>query len=200
MPLLLSKRVNADSSYAIWNITETESQLLAKISETPPISQPNKRSEWIVTRILVHHLCKSYGITYQGVGNLESGKPVLVGGKAEISITHSFPLAGAMIHLNRPCGIDVEWPRQKLRAVASKFLNDDEISSNNDLLALCKMWMAKEVLFKIYGEKYLSLKQELSVQFENNWKIQGTIRKNGSGSKHTIAIEEVNNYLLAYNL
>ncbi len=200
MPILLSKPINSFSSYAIWKISETEAQLLEKIDETPPVAQPNKRSEWIVTRILIKHLCKIYGIEYQGIDRLDSGKPILVGSDAEISITHSFPLAAALINLRNPCGIDLEWPRQKLALVARKFLNKQEEKYTKDLEALCKVWVAKEVLFKIYGNKYLSLKNELSVEFQDDWSIKGKINKNGSSGNYDIAIEPINNYLLAYNI
>lgn len=188
------------STYAIWNITETEAQLLEMIDETPPEAQPNKKSEWIVTRILIKYLCDSFNLDYEGVDNLDTGKPILVDSDAEISITHSFPLAGALINLRKPCGIDLEWPRQKLHIVASKFLNKDEEKYNTDLQSLCKIWASKEVLFKIHGNKNLSLKEEMKISFSGDWQVDGMIRKNGNSFSHKIAIEPIHNYLLAYNI
>jgi phosphopantetheinyl transferase len=200
MPLLLSKPINTYSSYAIWNISETEQELVKLIQETPPIHLPNKKSEWIVTRILAKYLCDIYDLAYQGVHNLDTGKPVLTNLNAEISITHSFPLAAVLINLNKPCGIDLEWPREKLGKVKSKFLHSSEENYPQDTETLCKIWSAKEVLFKVHGAKNLSFKDQMRIEFEDDWKARGHIMKNGSSESHVIEIEPIYRYLIAFNI
>ncbi|MFY0688881.1 MAG: hypothetical protein JXQ90_17050 [Cyclobacteriaceae bacterium] len=199
MPFLLSKRISESSAYAIWNITETKDELEQLVSETPNSTHPNKISEWIVTRILVRHLTEQFGIKYQGITKTESGKPLLNGSKAEISITHSFPLAAAIINLHAPTGIDLEWPRSKLIDVQHKFLHTSELAHKNDINALCKIWMCKEVLFKIYGRKSLSFKDEIQVDLRNN-KATGLLIKHSDNRTYDLRIEEVYyNHLLAYS-
>ena len=199
MPILLSKKINEHSAYAIWHITETEEQLLQLISETPPNGVPDKRSEWIVTRILVQYLCQSFKLTYEGVSRLPSGKPTLNNSKAEISISHSFPLAGALINLNESCGIDIEWPREKLIKVQSKYLNEreNEYAGNEELL--CKVWACKEVLFKVHGRKNLSLKNEIDIQLTGDNKAVGKITKPDFQQDYKIGLEPIFNYWIAYN-
>ena len=200
MPLLLSKQVSPYSAYAVWHITETEQQLLELIEEEPRPSHPNKKSEWIVTRILVKYLSDLFEVNYSGVDNLSSGKPILLNQKAEISISHSFPMASAMINLRKPCGIDLELPREKLKKVKSKFLNEKENNAEYDILQLCKFWTAKEVLFKVYGDRALSFKNHMVVKLEDEWKATGMILKNSYEARYTIHFEPLNDYLMAFSV
>jgi phosphopantetheinyl transferase len=134
------------------------------------------------------------------VENLQTGKPILVDSNVEISITHSFPLAGAMINLHKPCGIDLEWPREKLRKIQGKFLHESEKKHENNIDALCKIWLSKEVLFKVYGIKSLSFKDEMKVNLDSQWMASGRILKPGQTEQYPIRIEPVFNYFLAYSV
>lgn len=200
MPLLLSKQINPYSAYAIWHITETEQQLRQLLGETPRPSHSNKISEWIVTRILVKYLANIFDLPYHGVDNLNSGKPVLIREKAEISISHSFPMAAALINLRKPCGIDLELPREKLKIVKHKFLHTKEQKTTLNLIDLCKFWSAKEVLFKVYGDKALSFKNHMIIEMDEEWKATGLIIKDSYEARYTIHFEQLNNYLLAFSV
>ena len=203
MPLLLSKRINEFSAYAVWNIQETNDELLKIYNDEISVVNyhPNKLAEWMVGRILIRSLCAQFDIPYEGVQSLETGKPVLKNGQAEISISHSFPMAAAMIHLKNPCGIDLELPRQKLFQVKDKFTNGSEKAYTDNIQNLCKVWCAKEVLYKIHHRKKLSLKDDTFVKILSDDKMMGTINKahNGSPVSYEIAIEAVKGYVLAYN-
>ncbi|MEP4533129.1 MAG: 4'-phosphopantetheinyl transferase superfamily protein [Cyclobacteriaceae bacterium] len=202
MPLLLSKSISDHSAYAVWNIQETN-QVLAEMldKQAPQHMHTAKAAEWMVGRILIRHLCNQYDIPYEGMENLDTGKPILKNKKAEISISHSFPMAAAMISLKDPCGIDLERPRHKMIQVSHKFINGSEVRYADDLQKLCAIWCAKEVLFKIYSRKKLSLKDDTFIKFNSDFDIQGTINKpnNGSPKNYKISIEDVKGYLLAYN-
>lgn len=93
-----------------------------------------------------------------------------------MSISHSFPYATAIIHAEKPVGIDIEQPRDKILRIAEKFLNPKERDfAGNDLELLSILWSAKEVLYKIHGRKKLTFKQHLFIQpFEK--RIDGIIR------------------------
>jgi len=198
MPLLLSKQINPYSAYAVWHITETEDQLKDLTNENPRHTNPNKKSEWIVTRILIKYLCNLFEVSYQGIENTPVGKPILINSKAEISISHSFPLAACLINVRKPCGIDIELPRQKLTYVKKKFLNPNENSEK--LEDLTKIWTAKEVLFKVHGDKELSFKNEMLVKFKSEQRATGLILKKGFESSYEIMFESLFNYTLAYSI
>ena len=201
MPILLSKLISSHSAYAVWNIQETNQMLLDLIKEEPPENlHPTRLAEWIVGRILVESLCIQFGLKYQGISSQETGKPYLNGHTAQISISHSFPMAAAMIHLEKSCGIDLERARKKLITIQDKFLNESEIHYAGDIDKLCAIWCGKEVLYKIYGRKKLSMKDETSITFESEQVLIGSIHKPDLEAQYRIHYEPVKNYYLAYSL
>lgn len=201
MPKLLSKLISPNSAYAVWNIQETNQMLLDLTKEEPPQNlHPTRQAEWVVGRILVESLCIQFGIRYQGIETYETGKPFLTGQKAQISISHSFPMAAAMIHLDKSCGIDLERARRKLLTIQDKFLNKEEHLFANDIDKLCAVWCGKEVLYKIYGRKKLSMKEETTIAFESDNVLIGYIHKDEVREEYKIHYEPVKDYYLAYSL
>lgn len=201
MPLLLSKPISPYSAYAVWNIQETNEALLEKIGEdTPEGLNPTRLAEWMVGRILIQNLCSQFVVKYRGISPNESGKPFLLGSNAEISISHSFPMAAAMIHLHNPCGIDLERAREKLIKIQDKFINPSEAAYRNHLGKLCAIWCGKEVLYKIYGRRKLSMKDETSIVFESDSVMKGIIHKNQVEQHYRIHYEPVRDFYLAYSL
>ena len=124
--------------------------------------------------------------------------PILNGNASDISISHSFPIAADLIYLEKPCGIDMELPRATLQYVKQKFLHSSEKEHQGNLEKLCTIWCAKEVIYKIFGRKFLSLKDEIKVSFESDSLFKGEILKKGHESNHQIQYEWVKGYLLAF--
>ncbi|MEQ6166803.1 MULTISPECIES: 4'-phosphopantetheinyl transferase superfamily protein [unclassified Ekhidna] len=199
MPLLLNKQIDEHSAYAVWNIQETFLELPYLSPEPYPAElHPVRQAEWIIGRMLVKTLCEKFNIEYQGISKQDKGKPYLNGSNANISISHSFPIAAAMIHLEKPCGIDMERPRDKHEYVKLKYLHESEMQYQDDLQKLCTIWCAKEVIYKIFGRKFLSLKDEIKLSFESDSLIKGEILKPGHEEVHHIHYEWVKEYLLAF--
>jgi 4'-phosphopantetheinyl transferase len=201
MPLLLSKPISPYSAYSVWNIQETNEVLKGLVNEkTPEDLNPTRLAEWIVGRILIKNLASQFGLKYREITPDESGKPFLAGTEAQISISHSFPMAAAMINLNKTCGIDLERPRQKLIDTQSKFLHESEQEFQNNLDALCKIWCGKEVLYKIYGRRKISLKDEMKIEFIDDQSMRGIITKEQFEGHHRMRVEKLKEYYLAYSL
>lgn len=201
MPLLLSKQINENTAYAVWNIQEELDQIPIMCPEPIPDGlHPIRRAEWIVGRILIQRLCEIFHLEYQGVGIHDTGKPFLKNHDVELSISHSFPMACAMLDLKKPCGIDLERPRQKMVDVQSKFLNEAEFQYRDNLEKLCEIWCAKEVIFKIHGRKYLSLKDEIAVKFKDDHTMIGKILRPEEKEKFKIHYEWVWDYVLGYSV
>ncbi len=201
MPLLLNKKIDEYSAYTVWNIQETFLELPYLSPESFPVDlNPVRQAEWIVGRILVKSLCNSFGISYKGISKHDEGKPYLNDNCAHISISHSFPIAAAMIHLKKPCGIDMERPREKHQYVQDKFLHTSEQKYRDNLNKLCTIWGAKEVVYKIFGRKFVSLKDEIKIEFKSDNLILGKILKPGYGDTHEIHYEWVKDYLLAFGV
>ncbi|WP_421894313.1 4'-phosphopantetheinyl transferase family protein [Marinoscillum sp.] len=168
--------------------------------DVPKGLNPTRLAEWIVGRILIQNLCAQFALKYRGLTPNESGKPFLIGSSAEISISHSFPMAAAMIHLHNPCGIDLERARNKLVKIQDKFVNEREIAYRDNLQKLCAIWCGKEVLYKIYGRKKLSMRDETFIEFETDSVMNGIIQKDQIELHYRIHYEAVRDYFLAYSL
>ena len=197
---MLTKKLNTSSSYAVWHITETEDELLALYKEKPPEMVPKKKAEWLATRLLVAHLVTSFGKEYKGIYKELSGKPCLINDDAEISITHSFPMAAAIINLISPCGIDIERPRNQLIKIQSKFLNLSELQYKHDVYSLCKIWICKEVLYKIFGDLQPNFKDDMRVEIHSEKEATGVVMKSKKEQKITLIIEPIFNYFIAYSI
>ena len=70
MPLLFSKNISERSAYAVWNIKESNEELVQLLKEPSPEGHPVKSAEWMVGRILVETLCSKFGLKYQGIGRV----------------------------------------------------------------------------------------------------------------------------------
>ena len=201
MPLLLNKQIDKYSAYAVWNIQETFPDISYLSPEPfPAILNPIRQAEWIVGRILVKTLCEKFNISYKGISKHDKGRPHLNESHVHISISHSFPIAVAMIHLKKPCGVDMERPSEKHGLVQNKFLHKSEMMFRGDLEKLCIIWCAKEVVYKIFGKQFLSLKDEIKVQFQGGNSITGEILKPGHEGVYEIHYEWVKDYLLAHGI
>ena len=130
----------------------------------------------------------------------ETGKPHLVDNDVHISITHSFPMAAAMIHRKNACGIDLERPRHKLFSIREKFINSREKKYVDDLYNLCAVWCGKEVLYKIYGRKQLSLRDHTTIEIKTPELLKGKIHKEDFNKTYKIHYEQIKDYYLAYSL
>lgn len=182
MPLLLQEKINDKASWALWNITEDENSLRA-ISELSPVEKkeleavkkPNRRLEWLASRILVKQLAGFHGAENPEIIKDVCGKPRLSGSEKHISLSHSYPYAAAIIHTEKETGIDIEKSREQLYKIRHKFLNPEEAAcAGNNLDSLCVYWAAKEAIYKLYGKGHLVFQENILISpFEK--KESGTI-------------------------
>ena len=199
------KNISSHAAYALWQIEGATSELTEKHSTDLPLEiqqcHPQKKVEFIASRILLEQLCVHMNTPFDGLDKDEAGKPSLSNSDFHVSITHSFPLIAVMINKLQPCGIDIEKPREQLLRIQHKFLNEQEIKqAKNDLNVLCQYWCAKEVLYKIYGRKKLSLAGQLSVSFTDTGSLRGEIHKDKIVEKYDLNCEKVDKAYLVYSL
>ncbi len=162
---------NIDDNILIWKIEESEEILISYLKEyawihdfLSYISHPEKRIEYLASRVLVKHLCEKNNTKFDGIFKDEHHKPYLVGQNAHISISHSSKYCVAIFNKNQSVGIDIQAKEEKLTQVASKFLSTQEISFFNfDLNMLCRAWCAKEATYKMIGKKGVSLKNQIKI-------------------------------------
>jgi 4'-phosphopantetheinyl transferase len=171
MPLSKLEKINANSFWCIWEITETFDQLYQRVvlsehgkREIAGISHPVKQLERLAARCCVQELVRQTGKDYQGIIKDEHDKPFLLDYAFHISISHSYPYAAAILHKKLPVGIDIEKPVEKLGRIAHRFLNDDEfMDCKGDLKKLCIYWSGKESIYKLNGKTGLNFKKDIRI-------------------------------------
>jgi 4'-phosphopantetheinyl transferase len=172
MPIVKIENLNEECTWGLWKITENSEVLEKEASfseeekiELTKISNPRRKKEWLAARVTLKRIMEKLNIPYEGIRKDESCKPYLIRNGYHISLAHSFPYAGAIVNRTSPCGIDIEKPKPALYFIAPKFLSEKEdeyiVKKPVDL---CLAWAAKEVMFKLYGKKDLSFKDNLQIQ------------------------------------
>lgn len=208
MPLYKLQTIVQDTScFGIWKIEESEveamhfsHELLATGNDIP---HPRKRLEFIFSRHLVKVLCSYMDIPFTDIYKDTFGKPLLKGQATHISLAHSYPYVCAMVHLNAPCGIDIEQPSEKVMRVKHKFMSDDELLWADSMDFATLVWSAKETLYKIYARRKLIFREEMavlppeSVPFD---KLFAEIKLEGKTSNFLLGVEKVDDFWITYFL
>ena len=171
MPLVHSEKIEETSTLLLWKLTESESELHESLGfsynldDLESISHPQKRREWLASRLLIKILAEQFGISYEGTHKDKHGKAFLVNNASHISITHTSEYVAAVINASAAVGIDMEKADLKLQRTAGKFLSAPEFAhASNQLEVLCIYWCAKEALYKLYGKKKISFKNSIFIR------------------------------------
>ena len=211
MPVIKYEQINPKSSWVVWKTDETMQDFMQQVTldeydrqDLSVISHMSKKLEWLSSRLAVKYLLQKQQLKFNGITKDQFNKPFLKNHSSHISISHSFPYATAIVHAEKPVGIDIEQPRSKILKVAKKFLNDKERDfAGNDLELLSILWSAKEVLYKIHGRKKLTFKQHLFIQpFEK--KTNGTIHcsiifDEGRFQNYHLKFHKINDHFVVFN-
>lgn len=164
-------KVNPQCSWAVWQINESEASLQALLSSNEideqyltKISHTEKRKEFFAARLALQALLELLQHPYKGLPKDEYDKPYLEHLPYHISISHTNDSAVAILHQTQATGIDIEPCRQKLWRIAHKFLDEQERAIIEDSLdKLTLAWVAKEAIYKLYGKKKLSFKDNMQI-------------------------------------
>ena len=141
---------------AIWHITETADELYALLdtsrydSALGTIHHEARRAEWLAVRVLVSEvLGDDKEIAYH-----VSGKPYLIDGTWQLSISHTKDYAAIAYHRAHGVGIDVERISPRVQRIADRFTHPDEAlyvdacGEQERMMLLLINWSAKETLYK----------------------------------------------------
>jgi 4'-phosphopantetheinyl transferase EntD len=210
MPLFRVTVINKDCMWGLWEITESAEVLDAQL---PPngydtlylasVTHEGKKAESLAVRVLVKHLLQEWNYSYRGIIKDQHDKPYLAGLPVHLSISHTSRYAAVIVHRHQEVGIDIEFVKEKLLKVAHKFLNEHEWQdAGNDLQKLCVYWSAKEVLYKKYGRKQLSLKEEITIEpfkLKETGNIKGAVEKNGYSVQNEIIYMIIDNLIISFS-
>lgn len=200
-------RKTAQGQLGIWDLRETEVDLLRlrepSASEKQVIeafSHPFRRTQWLATRILLHQLHPNEQVTYD-----ENGKPWLSVPNIHISISHTRQFI-AILTSKQPCGIDIETIHPKIQRIAHKFLQPQEHEDAEKESAINKLyvyWCAKEAMYKVYGKKNVSLKENIFVEpfeMQNTGSVNVALNHENVKFGRILHYEQLKGIMLAYTI
>ncbi len=208
MAIIFCKNISEKSILTLWKIEETISFYLEYLGinekdliSLSNVSHPTKQLEWLASRTCAKHTMNLFDLAYHGIGKDSFKNPYLINNHtAYISLTHTNEYAAVVISLDEEVGIDLERISDKLSRVAHKFLSTSELEhSENDLVKLCIYWCAKESLYKWYGKKNLSFKENIYIEpFEEKpSKLRGEIFIEGQlKTEHQLLVIYFDDYVL----
>jgi len=170
MGLYLKKELENEAVIGVWQITETEEELV-ELSSTPSdemeeisfIRSESLRKQRLAVRALLNTLFdeKVY------LSHHDNGKPYLENNPVNISITHTEKYVAVILHEEENVGIDLESLDRDFSAVEKKALSEDEIDdldddNRNEQLAI--YWCAKEAVFKLLSRYNVDFAEQIEIE------------------------------------
>tara|TARA_Y100000385_G_scaffold274163_1_gene316914 strand:+ start:310 stop:933 length:624 start_codon:yes stop_codon:yes gene_type:complete len=188
----------------VWKITESldffakELQLnKQEKEELANITFASRMLEWTAARYVQRILFPN------GLKKDHWGKPHLEGDNGFISIAHCKGYAAAVYSASQSVGIDIEPVHDKVQRIAPKFLNENELidiglEGKSEYFVMC--WSIKEALYKWYGKKQLSFKNNINIlNFDREEKIAEVLfTRDAVKSLHQVKCKKIDNIILAY--
>ena len=170
MGLYLKKKLDNDATLAVWQITETEQELI-DLSSTPSdemeeisyIRSESVRKQRLAVRALLNEVFEEK--VY--LSHHDNGKPYLENLVTNISITHTEKYVAIILHDEEDQGIDLESLDRDFSAVEKRALSEDEIDDldddrRNEQLAI--YWCAKEAVFKRVSTYKVDFAEQIEVE------------------------------------
>ena len=199
--------LNDNRCWGLWRISEDEQTLSREIypyeQMAPELTNPFKRLEFAASRVLLKTLLAKWNLPFEGLTKDNAGKPYLKNSDLHISLSHSYPYVAVIIDKEKPVGIDLEQPKDKLLRIAERILNHEELkSAGNDIVKHCVIWCAKETLIKIYGKKHLVFATELAIKpfsLQKQGIITGSIIANDMQGTFDLDYRVSDNFVLVLN-
>ena len=169
MGLYLKKELDNEATVAVWQITETEEELI-RLSATPTdemeeisfIKSESLRKQRLAVRALLGDLFEDK--VY--LSHHDNGKPYLENMVTNISITHTEKYVAVILHDEEDVGIDLESMDRDFSAVEKKALSEDEIDDleddrRNEQLAI--YWCAKEAVYKKISQYGVDFAEQIEI-------------------------------------
>lgn len=170
MALYLRKKLENKAEIGVWQITETEEELMAlssipsdEMEEISFIRSESMRKQRLAVRALLEEMFEDK--VY--LSHHDNGKPYIENDATNISITHTNKYVAVILHPTEDVGIDIESLDRDFTAVEKKALSEDEIDDlddekRNEQLAI--YWCAKEAIFKLVSVYNVDFAEQIEVE------------------------------------
>lgn len=207
MPVRFQKECDSGAHLLVWEAKEDTAFLFASLPSTIltdaeylTAKTEQKKLELLCSRVAIRHLASELGIHFKGIKKDEHGKPYLVGTDWQMSITHSRKFMAVVMHPEKPVGVDIERPQEKMWRIKERLYTPAEIVAiGEDLNRMSVYWSAKEALYKLYGKRGMDFRQNLKV-FQDGNQLKGEIIMPDHHEVHDIHVESVDGYFLVWAL
>lgn len=210
MPLINLQAVNGNIYLAVWKVSEDIAELSNKIKLSTTdkviygeINHKGKALEFLAGRNLCYEAFLELGLEYSPIFRNEYGKPEMPQSQYGISLSHTADYVVLAIGNGVDMGVDIEKPNDKMRKIAPRLFNSEELAyCNDELMHFSKLWSAKEVLYKIYMKREIDFKEHLFVKpINKKWtQMEGIILKNGYKKKVTLNFVKLEEYYICFNV
>ncbi len=172
MALYFTKELSDTARLAVWQVTESESEL-RELSSTPSdeleeisyIKSESLRKQRLAVRALLNVLFEDK--VY--LAHHDNGKPYIENNSINISITHTDKYVAVILNENEEVGIDVESLDRDFSAVEKKALSEEELDDldddkeeKNEQLAI--YWCAKEAIYKKMSQYHVDFAEQIEVE------------------------------------
>ncbi len=209
MALYLKKELEDDARIYVWEITETEEELMAntavpdnELEELQYTRSEARRKEKLATRALLNEIFpeKLY------LGHHDNGKPYLQNTAMEISISHTNRFVAILLHPDEDLGIDIECLDRDFSAVEKKALSEDELEDLEDdkrkTLQLAIYWCAKEAIYKRMSVSGVDFAEQIEVERftpRDEGEIEATFyHKDGTEMEFELSYEVIENHVMVW--
>lgn len=199
--------LNEFSILGVWKIEEDLNTLLDLIlldkdekKRYKEFSSNSRKLEFLSVRALLAELIgKEAKIVYN-----KNNKPFLKDGSRFISISHSHKLTAILLSTNEKVGIDLEYMRSNIAAIAYKFLNRKEKVTkkhDNRKYHLYIHWCAKEALYKICDKEGISVQKNLTIEpfvLKESGEIKGHVHTDRINESFDLYYSRYDNYAIVW--
>ncbi|MCQ2974190.1 MAG: 4'-phosphopantetheinyl transferase superfamily protein [Bacteroidales bacterium] len=208
MPLINTKIVNNDLYIGFWKITEDSSVLFdmlfpyldeTEVEQFQCLTHERRKCEWLASRILIFNLLGKYQRVYYN----QYGKP-FIEEDYNISITHSYDMAGVLLSRRKTVGLDVEKMNLRILKVENKLLEQtelNELKDDNKIQSLYVNWCAKEAMYKACGIREIDIKSNFRLEYfdyKDQGEVYGFITKGDYRRKILIHYSTFEEYMIAW--
>ncbi len=204
MGLKEKREINNSCFLGSWEISEDLESLKSMVRLDPDETERvnnfrsyARRLEYLSVRVLLKTMIgRNARIIYD-----QTNKPFIKDNSYQISISHSNKLTSILLSTTNKVGIDLEYMSHRISKISHKFINQDEVISEDPDLKKYHLyihWCAKEALYKICDKIQLNFKENMFIQpFEVNdsGNIKGMVKTGEKIQKFDLSYFKTGNYI-----
>ena len=210
MAVVNIREVYPGVSLGLWQMDESPEQLFDLYPHLLPYrsslddkyKNDGRKLEFLAIRALMYEMLRVNGaskgllshagdFTHNG-----QGKPLFRG--YHVSISHTKGYAALILSKKSEVAVDIEYMRDRVERIASKFLRKDERADSLDSKLV--HWCAKETVFKLFSEENLLFEEMRVKPFDTMSDWACDVENLKSGKTARVDFELAMDFVLTYSM